>query len=158
MNLTKCFAECMEPCNYDVVSTKISRAKFPAESKIESFTLYMNRALGNLYKASGVKHVSLLEIYFESNQMVIMERIRRISVNTLISNIGGSLGVWTGLSIISIVQALVYVFFGIKQIIEGIIWLNSRPEPVYIRPRRKWWHICTSADDTVVGMDRASNA
>lgn len=97
----------------------------------------MSRALNGTFTVANAQQMALLEMYFESNQLVVMEKIRRMTVDSLISSIGGSLGVWTGISIISVAQALIYLVLASRQIVRGLVNLilhNTwrEQEPVFV--------------------------
>lgn len=50
----------------------------------------------------------LFEMFFQTIEYRLVTKMEKITIGTFISNIGGALGVWTGLSMLSLFQAVVY--------------------------------------------------
>lgn len=82
--MSKCMTECREPCEYVSVAAKISSAYFPTPVKADALTTYVNRALNTTYDRTIIEQFTLLEIYFETNQYRVVEKMERISVDDLI--------------------------------------------------------------------------
>lgn len=94
---------------------RVSTTIFPTPVKVPAFTIYLNRAFsesGLKFTEAETRQLSLFEMYYEIGEQRVIEKITRTSVDELISNIGGALGVWTGLSILSIYQCAIYVVRG----------------------------------------------
>lgn len=109
--MTQCYADCPDACESTSVSTTVSRAGFPAPNKAGSFQTYLTRAANG----SDFQNLTLVEIYFESTQYRVVTKMTRTTVDELISDIGGSLGVWTGISIVTIFQAVVYIAYAFQR-------------------------------------------
>lgn len=129
-------AQCVDPCEYDSVSIKISTASFPTPNKAGSFKEYANRALLTSYTDDSIRRLTLLELYFETNKLMMLVTMPRISMESLIGNVGGSLGVWTGLSMVSIIHALFYTAHAVKIIFDAIMRKVTSPQSVFVRPRQ----------------------
>jgi hypothetical protein len=114
--LRKCQKECKEECDYDGQDIKLSFAQFPAPAKLQSFVTYLNRAFadrGLNFTKEEAQQLILFEMYHELRQTIVIEKVNRVALFELISNIGGALGVWTGLSILSLYQCFVYCMKGV---------------------------------------------
>lgn len=110
----KCYESCPELCDFKRVEAKISSAKLIPSKKVKSYTRYVNKAMSrnksnwrNMTEDE-VQQLILLEMYYENNQARVIERMTRLSIDELISNIGGCVGVWSGISMITVVQVLFY--------------------------------------------------
>lgn len=129
LNMSACVTQCTEPCEYDTLSAKISNAQFPSPRKLASLTTYFSRAMGQEFTEDVVAELTLLEIYYETNQIKVVEKTERTSIDELISNIGGTLGVWMGISLVSVFQALVYILYAIDRLlIQAGGWTRRRLE------------------------------
>ena len=53
--------------------------------------------------------VAAVSLFFESTKIRVVEKVERYTIETLISNVGGALGLWAGISIITMYQAIVYL-------------------------------------------------
>lgn len=116
-----CEDECPEPCDYAVVQAKLSSAALFPSSKVDESLDFLHRLYStqdnydpaksaiNTRNAEELEQLTMLELYYESKQIKVMERVQRLSIDELISNIGGTLGVWSGLSLLSILQMFVYM-------------------------------------------------
>lgn len=91
-------------------------AVFPATVKVPAFTTLLNRAFrdkGLTFTEEETRQLSFFEMYYEMEEQRVIEKITRSSIDELVGNIGGALGVWTGLSILSIYQCIIYVLKGL---------------------------------------------
>jgi hypothetical protein len=110
-NMNKCLEKCQEACEYENVYAVTTQAQFPAEPKLEAFTTYLNRAFGSRGFNYTDKHASqmiLFEMYYQTDDIRVISKIEKITIDQLISNLGGALGLWTGLSLLTMFQAVVY--------------------------------------------------
>lgn len=111
--ITRCVEKCKAPCHFDTITTKVSTSQFPAPSKLASFSRYVNHSYEGTVSNEELKQLMLLEMFYETNEYKVIEKADRVSLDQLISNIGGTLGVWTGLSVIGMFQAFMYVLYGL---------------------------------------------
>jgi hypothetical protein len=110
-----CCMQCGEACEYEKIDTKLSHAQFPAPTKVHAFTTYLNRVFnrkGLNFTDDETRQLSLFEMYYEMKEHRVIEKVTKTSIEELISNLGGALGVWTGLSMLSFYQMLIYVLKG----------------------------------------------
>lgn len=108
----RCMGQCKKACSYYSLDMRISTAIFPAPAKVTAFTTYLNRAFnesGLNFTDEETRQLSLFEMYYETEELQVIEKITRTSIDELISNIGGAMGVWTGLSLLSVYQCIVYM-------------------------------------------------
>lgn len=114
LTMAACQDGCPEPCMYDSIVATISSSILVSPSSMDvSVATFNKMMLGKnaspIYSAENLRRLTLLELNYESRQIKVVERVQRLSIEELISNIGGCVGVWSGLSILSIVQIFVYV-------------------------------------------------
>lgn len=112
----KCMAGCAEECEYDNLDIKVSTATFPAPTKLQAFATYLSRAYANAglnFTEDTTRQLIFFEMFYELKEIRVIERMTRTTIAELVSNIGGALGVWTGLSILSVYQCAVYVVKGL---------------------------------------------
>ncbi|XP_063721908.1 amiloride-sensitive sodium channel subunit alpha-like isoform X3 [Symsagittifera roscoffensis] len=126
---------CKVPCEEYKYQTTLSSAKWPEMSYLWHFVRMLYRETGrkikeftsdirnNLveYKFStyaglqGLKEVRenfvKLEIYFDDLSLEEIYEEKQLSIETFLSGIGGCLGLWVGLSIISLVEAFEVAFY-----------------------------------------------
>lgn len=104
---------CIDACEYDDVEARVTQATFPASPKVTALTTYLNRAFPPVtpeyaYSEEDARNMVLFEMSYQSLEYEVTTKMEKTTDGTFISNIGGALGVWTGLSLMSIFQALVY--------------------------------------------------
>ncbi len=69
---------------------------------------------------------TVLDVYYGDVNYRVTEHHERITVDRLISKIGGSMGLWAGMSLVTLVQLLVYVLHGVLQCL-GIRYSDGEP-------------------------------
>lgn len=125
--MTRCESSCKEPCETDFISIKLTTAQFPAPTKLASFATFLNRAYASAdtnqsrnlnFTKEEIEQLILLNIFYESNEYRVIEKVNRASADELVSNIGGVLGVWTGMSMITILQAFLYACRGLEHLLR----------------------------------------
>lgn len=72
-----------------------------------------------------------MDLYHESGEYQVVERVNRVSLDEVVSNIGGALGAWTGISFITIFQAFVYMGYALKVLLRR---LSNRAVVHHVRP------------------------
>lgn len=107
----KCKMGCNESCDWQSISSVVSSTLFPAPNKVDKLREILN-SNGRNFSSEAVKRLALVEIYYGSLFIRYTERMERATVNELISNIGGALGAWAGISLITIYQAFIYLAMG----------------------------------------------
>lgn len=114
----ECPSECPESCSYRSVETKISSSLFLPLNKIGKLHQVINSLLARYgseknYTETELSQLTMVELFYESDQQRVVEKTPRMSIEELISNVGGCLGVWSGISFLSIFQILYYCWLGI---------------------------------------------
>jgi Amiloride-sensitive sodium channel len=116
---------CPEQCNYERLEAKVSASRFVHPKKAKTMAKYFNRVFAETrdnwtnMTEDEVKELILMELYYDNMQSRVIERMTRLSIDEFISNIGGCVGVWTGISLITIIQLLFYI-------VKGFVDLCSR--------------------------------
>jgi hypothetical protein len=112
----KCADQCPEPCTYRRIEAKISSSLLVPPNQLSGmrsainqfFTL--NREEPTNYTEDQIRQLTSIELYYEMKQMRVVEKTPRSTIDELISNIGGCLGVWSGISFLSIFQIVCYTW------------------------------------------------
>lgn len=102
-----CNNECPQECDSEEFSFTLSTSKFPTD-------IYQNIVLDKLSKSPLLnfskvnieKDVALVKIYFDELKYTLIDQIPKMDTESLISSIGGSLGLFMGLSICSFMELL----------------------------------------------------
>ena len=84
-------------------------------SVIVNFNSYRAPLSDNISFFDGIMVVS---VYFGKDTIAVEERRTRVSMEDLISSIGGTLGVYAGMSIITVYQAFLYLLSGIAKLMH----------------------------------------
>jgi amiloride-sensitive sodium channel subunit alpha len=113
----KCFSKCPLECETVTYDYSVSNLDFPSrkfyETIINDKTFYkiLSNTLGtnatyNLYQENFLS----LNVYLSNNKYTQITEIPKISLIDLISSIGGSIGIFLGLSIFSLIEVLELFF------------------------------------------------
>lgn len=106
---TECTMECHEPCEYGRIDAKISSSLFVAPTAVGNirYQSYFTDTVHN-FSDEDIQQVIMIEMFYEMKQQRVVEKKPRMSLDEFISNIGGCLGVWSGISFLSIIQIFFY--------------------------------------------------
>uniref|UniRef100_A0A914XHA3 Uncharacterized protein n=1 Tax=Plectus sambesii TaxID=2011161 RepID=A0A914XHA3_9BILA len=104
--LVQCVANCVMPCYDRSVETDVSMAKFPSGRQRPQMKEYLKNK--NLTRVQ-MEDIILLEIYFGSLTTKVIERYEAVNFEDLISDTGGLIGVWAGMSFLTIFQAISFL-------------------------------------------------
>ncbi len=74
---------------------------------------------------------ALLDIFYGEVTYRVREQSERVTVDSLISKIGGSMGIWAGMSLVTVVQLLLYVLYGVLQCF-GIGFSDGQQSAVHV--------------------------
>ncbi|KAJ3647274.1 hypothetical protein Zmor_024797 [Zophobas morio] len=96
----KRFCDCRPACTNMKFSVETSHSDFYFKEYFETHTQKMNEKNGTYW--------SVLQIYFKEEQFKTMERNELYGISDLISNFGGLLGLFTGFSLISLVEIIYF--------------------------------------------------
>uniref|UniRef100_A0A914W535 Uncharacterized protein n=1 Tax=Plectus sambesii TaxID=2011161 RepID=A0A914W535_9BILA len=103
-----CLLGCKEPCSDRTVETSITFGRFPPRSQIKD----MEASLANIGESATLEQIRedfiMLDIYFEKLSITVVEWYEAQGFESLISSLGGVMSLWAGMSILTIVQAIVY--------------------------------------------------
>ena len=107
-----CF--CPLPCKGETFSATISASKWPSEADLHFYKIMFSKALGinsshitnNFVRENFLR----LNIFYDDVGYRILSEQIKYSVTELLSNIGGQLGLWMGLSAFSVVEIFALVF------------------------------------------------
>ncbi|XP_057293246.1 FMRFamide-activated amiloride-sensitive sodium channel-like [Hydractinia symbiolongicarpus] len=108
-NNLSCLRECRFPCEEINHLLSISSAKFPLN---ETESSEKNR----------------LEVYFsfKKPETVVMEDEEYYMIHNLLSDIGGQLGLWSGVSVLTLVELLVLCAYGTSIIFQKVFfWIKN---------------------------------
>ncbi|XP_075248531.1 epithelial sodium channel subunit alpha-like isoform X4 [Convolutriloba macropyga] len=146
---------CKVPCEEHKYQTTLSSAKWPELSYLWHFVRMLYRETGRKIKEftgdirnklvdskftkdaglQGLKGVRenfvKLEIYFDDLSLEEIYEEKQLSIETFLSGIGGCLGLWVGLSIISLVEAFEVAFYMIRWWFRKVSVGNQPKEESY---------------------------
>ena len=96
-NLQPC--DCPDACKYTTYDITTSYLAFPATAVAEQYAAIYNMTVENIYN-----NYLALNIYYQSQNTEIEETVNAYSVTALLSSIGGLLGLFLGMSVISMLE------------------------------------------------------
>ena len=107
--------DCVKPCRYKSYDYSTSYSAFPADSEVESFAERYN-------VSSEVVQHSFLQIHIYFEQLIIQKEVteRSYTIDSLLSDLGGALGLFLGASVISLTEFLAWIVDEIKDRCFGI--------------------------------------
>ena len=130
--LEQCLAGCLPKCEQRYFKLDIFRMKnhplttFDLEDFLQRNDHYVSTGINNELKnqmkdqrnlSEVVKHTAQITFFFSSTRKwEEMRTIEKVSVSAFISKIGGLIGMWLGLSVMSIVQWPVNAISAIKKL------------------------------------------
>uniref|UniRef100_F6ULW5 Uncharacterized protein n=1 Tax=Ciona intestinalis TaxID=7719 RepID=F6ULW5_CIOIN len=97
--------ECVEPCNFVVYDSSTSYSTFPSIEVGEFFALHAGKNLRK-YRENHL----MLDIFYDSLSYVRMKQSKAVTEISLMSDMGGLLGLWLGISLVT-VSEFVQLFF-----------------------------------------------
>ncbi len=123
----ECTPKCHPPCHQLYVDQKVTTGVFPSPIQRENL-LSITRSLPGLAHVTEdqLDSFAVLDLYYDDANYRVKEHHERITVDSLISKIGGSMGIWAGMSLVTVVQLLVYILDGILQFF-GIRYAGGKP-------------------------------
>ena len=120
---TECFKNCKDPCNETEINWEVNSAAFPVENQLNSEELFDFLELKrNISKDFIKKNYLLVDIYFEGLTATVVESYESLTVMDMLNQSGGALSLWTGISVMTLVQALIYFASAIFE----VFWLCVR--------------------------------
>uniref|UniRef100_A0A914XQ49 Uncharacterized protein n=1 Tax=Plectus sambesii TaxID=2011161 RepID=A0A914XQ49_9BILA len=105
--LVGCINQCPVPCSTRYVVATTSQTTFPSDEKRPELEKWLAAKQTEKFL---LKDIIVLEFYFVSLETKLTEYYKAVSLDNLVSNIGGLIGVWAGMSFLTVFQALQYVY------------------------------------------------
>ena len=102
-------SECSEPCDTTSYSTQTSYAGFPSAAFANELSRMLNLSVNSLYK-----NIVAVNIYFEEVGITVTETTNPYKSSDFLSDLGGTLGLFLGASVISLLELGLLVFDEIK--------------------------------------------
>ena len=91
--------DCPAACKYTTYDITTSYLAFPAAASAEQYAALYNTTVEKIYN-----NLLTLNIYYQSQNTEIEETVDAYSVTALLSSIGGLLGLFLGMSVISMLE------------------------------------------------------
>ncbi|XP_057311146.1 LOW QUALITY PROTEIN: amiloride-sensitive sodium channel subunit alpha-like [Hydractinia symbiolongicarpus] len=104
-----CLAGCKFPCDEINYKLSISSAKFPLDEK-----------------ETGAQNKLGVALSFGRRQTVVMQDEEYYMIQNLLSDIGGQLGLWSGVSVLTLVEVIFFLAYGVRIFGEWTVILKKR--------------------------------
>ena len=106
-----CYSSCPLECKSSIYETKISSAIYPTQwhvKKMNEYQSFFN--LTSVFNRTDITHefveksTALVNVFYGSMEYTLIEQSPSFSFDFLLANIGGNLGLFTGMSALSVVE------------------------------------------------------
>lgn len=111
----KCLDLCPIECEYFNYRTSMSNLEFPSEGYMDVLVQKLN----NTDRESIKSGVMAVNIYYKSDSMTLISENAKMEFGVFISNFGGTLGLFLGMSILSLVEIADFIFETILILVEN---------------------------------------
>uniref|UniRef100_A0A914W120 Uncharacterized protein n=1 Tax=Plectus sambesii TaxID=2011161 RepID=A0A914W120_9BILA len=108
----ECAKACPEPCFDKRIETSVSFTGFPPKNQVASLQKLLKPGKSQSLEEVWEDYVSI-DIYFEKISVTVVEMYESFTLEDLVSNLGGVMSLWAGMSILTIVQGAVYLLYGL---------------------------------------------
>ncbi|KAE9549532.1 hypothetical protein FO519_007250 [Halicephalobus sp. NKZ332] len=125
---TECFKKCNDACNDTEIKWQLSSARFPVENQLDSekFLDFLDLKRNFSSKIEKQKFIErnylLVDVFFEGLTATVVESYESLTVMDMLNQSGGALSLWTGISIMTLIQAMIYF---VSSVFE-VFWLCVR--------------------------------
>uniref|UniRef100_A0A914VRD1 Uncharacterized protein n=1 Tax=Plectus sambesii TaxID=2011161 RepID=A0A914VRD1_9BILA len=111
-SFNQCVANIREPCSATLVDVQLSTTHFPSKRQNDSWEKYAESEIGGVTMTDLI----LLDVYFRTFDVKLTERYEVMSFDNLISSSGGLIGLWAGMSFLTVFQAIGYLIVYFKKV------------------------------------------
>ncbi len=114
---TGCHSKCLDACNGIAVKPRVTATKFPAVGQLESFhRIYATYTNAPWMTSQDMQNLSIVQLYYDTSHYKVLELKQRVTLERLISQMGGVMGVWAGMSCVTLFQLILYFLHGLTQL------------------------------------------
>lgn len=129
--IDQCYAKCPQQCNEIQYDLRVSEAHYPTYNYYASIFSDFSGVID--YDAYNEKTSLLVmfNVFYESNIYTIIQESPSITFYSLIANIGGNMGLFTGASVLSLIELVEYFLSSFILFIDLKILKNSKNKQLY---------------------------
>ena len=137
------FCECLEPCQEKIWENKVTTTPYPSDEVANNFELYfINETITNYIKKSHdpndynwsgqvskediQRNIAVVDIYYEDLRFVETIESEKDPIISFICDVGGTLGLWLGMSLMTVVEVLVFILCFFPELSKKIDSRSSR--------------------------------
>ena len=124
--MQECEMRCGLSCHREVYKVDVSTLRFPSESNTDAWVKYFTKR-GELEKDHAYCRRNLvgINVYFTSERFLLQTQKKAFDLYQMISDLGGQLGLWLGLSVTTFAEILQHISQAFYQFIL-FIWRKTR--------------------------------
>uniref|UniRef100_A0A914VY86 Uncharacterized protein n=1 Tax=Plectus sambesii TaxID=2011161 RepID=A0A914VY86_9BILA len=117
----ECHKSCEEPCFDRRIEASMSFTAFPAVNQLQSLQKLLRVGKPPMTREEIWEDYASVDIFFEKLSVMVVEQYESFGLEALISSYGGQMSLWAGASLLTVVQAAVYIVYGIIACALGLI-------------------------------------
>ncbi|XP_022808877.1 acid-sensing ion channel 1C-like [Stylophora pistillata] len=99
-------SRCQERCRETIFKTTVSLAKWPSKQYRDTLITKINEENHHNHSGETSDHFLKLKIYYGQLDFEVIEEEEAYSIPSFLSDIGGLMGMWIGISVLTIVELL----------------------------------------------------
>ncbi len=118
----ECTPKCLTRCKYIEISHQVTTTHISPTAIDKAVSDIRQIAEEPWMAESVILNMTFLQLYYATNMFRVHEHTQRFTIDSLISRVGGIMGLWAGMSLVTLCQLLVYLLYTI------VSWVLLPPE------------------------------